>query len=71
MKKGRLSIIIAIMFVFVFGQSLAQVRELRAVWIATVSNIDFPQRPGMSTQAVSYTHLDVYKRQIINSFARS
>ena len=70
MKKGRLSTIIAIMFVFVFGQSLAQVRELRAVWIATVSNIDFPQRPGMSTQEQRESFvriLDMHKRNGMNA----
>lgn len=40
-----------LVFVFLFHQSLAFAqapkREFRAAWIATVSNIDFPSKPGL------------------------
>lgn len=47
---------IAILFLLfgttVFAQPLPEVeREFRAVWIATVDNIDFPSRKGLSTNA--------------------
>ena len=40
--------VIAFAIVFTFPVA-AQRAELRAVWIATVSNIDFPSKPGLSS----------------------
>ena len=41
-----------VLFLFSFLGSFAQIapkREFRAVWVATVNNIDWPSRPGLST----------------------
>ena len=39
--------ILILLPMFLFGQSK---REFRAVWVATVANIDWPSKPGLSTE---------------------
>lgn len=41
------------------GQTTHEKRQLRAAWVATVSNIDWPSRPGLSVQKQKqeFTHI--------------
>jgi uncharacterized lipoprotein YddW (UPF0748 family) len=42
-----------VLFLFIGSVSFAQMapkREFRAVWVATVNNIDWPSKPGLSTE---------------------
>ncbi len=62
----------ALVFVFIQTLSFAQAprQELRAVWVATVSNIDYPDRPTVSTdvQKASFIKLlDMHQRNGMNA----
>ncbi|MEN8248846.1 MAG: family 10 glycosylhydrolase [Bacteroidota bacterium] len=48
MKGFFVSIVFSLLVVALYAQSPK--RELRAVWIATVKNIDWPTEPGLSTK---------------------
>ena len=46
-------IYISVLLLFIFGEMSAQSfpkYEFRAVWVATVNNIDWPSKPGLSTE---------------------
>ena len=58
MKK--LTILFSIIFITanLFSQSIPPKRELRAAWIATVTNLDWPSSNQLST--------DAQKQQLVN-----
>ena len=47
MKKSLLLIVLLITQIFLMAQPK---HEFRAVWVATVNNIDWPSKPGLSTE---------------------
>ncbi len=52
------------------AENIAPKRELRAVWIATVGNIDWPSRPGLSAQQQQQeflSYLDFLQRTGFNA----
>lgn len=52
------------------GQSFEGKRELRAVWMATVSNIDWPSKPGLGSEeqkAELIAYLDLFKKLKFNA----
>lgn len=63
----------AVLWILMMQQALAQLppkRELRAVWIATVENIDWPSRRGLSTEqqkAEFIALLDQHQRNGMNA----
>lgn len=55
---------------FIYSQSEPPKRELRAAWVATVTNLDWPNTPNQTTaqqQAQAITLLDELKRDGINT----
>ena len=61
---------IAFVSLIFFGLSIqAQVlpkREFRAVWVATVNNIDWPSKPGLSTEIQKKEVTDLLDKQVCN-----
>ncbi len=54
----------------VFAKKKSPKREMRAVWIATVDNIDWPSKPGLSVadqKAELIAHLDQHKNNGMNA----
>jgi uncharacterized lipoprotein YddW (UPF0748 family) len=54
----------------VFAKKESPKREMRAVWIATVDNIDWPSKPGLSVadqKAELIAHLDQHKKNGMNA----
>ena len=45
----RLFLTVSLLFCFDLYAQVAPKREFRAVWVATVSNIDWPSKPGLSS----------------------
>ena len=52
-KRLLLAVVAAVLTLAATAQQEAQKREMRTVWIATVSNIDWPQSRGTGTSAVN------------------
>lgn len=53
-----------------FAKKKSPEREMRAVWIATVDNIDWPSKPGLSVEEQKkelIAHLDLHKKNGINT----
>ncbi|NOU61831.1 glycoside hydrolase family 10 protein [Marinifilum caeruleilacunae] len=70
MKRIVLVSILLIMAVGVFAEKKSPKREMRAVWIATVDNIDWPSKPGLSVEEQKkelITHLDQHKKNGMNT----
>jgi uncharacterized lipoprotein YddW (UPF0748 family) len=44
---------------FVSGQTISPKFEFRAVWVATVANIDWPSKPGLSTSEQQQEIIDI------------
>jgi len=69
MKKILILLILALVFMdAVYCQSPG--REFRAVWVATVDNIDWPSEPGLSTMEQMdeiFSILDLHKKNGINA----
>jgi len=71
----RLALIFILLLTFVVsqqvsGQTFEGKRELRAVWVATVSNIDWPSKPGLSSEeqkAELIAYLDLFKKLNFNA----
>ncbi|HYQ55888.1 MAG TPA: family 10 glycosylhydrolase [Draconibacterium sp.] len=64
-----LSILAFLMLLSLFADSQSKY-EFRAVWVATVSNIDWPSKPGLSTEAQKLQvieHLDLQKSLGMNA----
>ncbi|MDQ2179219.1 glycoside hydrolase family 10 protein [Marinifilum sp. D714] len=54
----------------VFAKKKSPTREMRAVWIATVDNIDWPSKPGLSVEEQKkelIAHLDQHKKNGMNT----
>ncbi len=54
----------------VFAKKKSPKREMRAVWIATVDNIDWPSKPGLSVKEQKkelIAHLDQHKKNGMNT----
>lgn len=45
--RGKLTILLLFIFLYGFSQTSPK-REFRATWVATVNNIDWPSKPGLS-----------------------
>lgn len=65
-------VLLLVSFVFVIQTLLAQApkREFRGVWLATVANIDWPSKPGLTTsqqQEEIIEILDLHKKNGINA----
>lgn len=56
MKK--ISLLIFLVFLIFFGNSQPK-QEFRAVWVATVANIDWPSKPGLTTQQQQNEVIDI------------
>jgi uncharacterized lipoprotein YddW (UPF0748 family) len=74
MKKYFIILFTALIFSLYFNSASSQVydgkHEWRAVWIATVNNIDWPSRPGLSSQAQQkelIEYLDLFKKMNFNA----
>lgn len=53
-----------------FAKNKSPKREMRAVWIATVDNIDWPSQPGLSVEEQKkelIAHLDLHKKNGMNA----
>lgn len=65
MKKRGFVIVLLLMLITISARAGSPKREFRAAWIATVSNIDWPSRPGLPSiqQQQEFTNrLDQLKR---------
>jgi len=74
MKKLIIILFTAVIFNLHFNSATSQVydgkHEWRAVWIATVNNIDWPSRPGLSSadqQKEFIEYLDLFKKMNFNA----
>ncbi len=68
MKK--LFAVCALSFFYTVGKTQSPREELRAVWVATVSNIDYPSRPTTSTEILKQEFvklLDMHQRNGMNA----
>jgi uncharacterized lipoprotein YddW (UPF0748 family) len=69
MKKALTTIILFIFFINApYCQSLR--KEFRAVWVATIANLDWPSRPGLSSQEQKKEIdkiIDLHKRNGMNA----
>ena len=65
MNKKHLKILSFILLIYIFFSSLNSFAnsspeyEFRGVWVATVTNIDWPSKPGLSTDALKKEALDI------------
>ena len=50
MRKFNLMSVLLVTLVFIADVSAEEKPELRGVWVATVSNIDWPSKKGLSTE---------------------
>ncbi len=50
MKHFLLISVFVVSFLYVCSQPASPKFEFRAVWVATVANIDWPSKPGLSTE---------------------
>lgn len=69
-RKAAAVAILSISFFVSHAQDNPPKREFRAVWIATVANIDWPSKPGLSTRAqqLEFTRmLDRHRESGINA----
>jgi uncharacterized lipoprotein YddW (UPF0748 family) len=69
MKKTNLVAALLMACLFVFGQNVPK-REFRAAWVATVNNIDWPSKPGLSAdeqKAELIAYLDLFKKLNFNA----
>ncbi|MCY1634583.1 glycoside hydrolase family 10 protein [Marinifilum sp. D737] len=70
MKKIIAISILILMSLVVFAKKKSPKREMRAVWIATVDNIDWPSKPGLSVEEQRkelIAHLDQHKKNGMNT----
>jgi uncharacterized lipoprotein YddW (UPF0748 family) len=71
--QGARLLLLLLLFFFSFSvspQKFEGKRELRAVWIATVNNIDWPSKPGLTTEeqkAELIAYLDLFKKLKFNA----
>lgn len=67
----KLPVFLSFLFLFSFCEAQKKnTREFRGVWIATVNNTDWPERPGLSSdeQKASFIRLlDMHKKNGINA----
>jgi len=75
---GRYVLVFTLIFVFpldkhaLFAQGDFPKREMRGVWVATVRNIDWPSRPGLTVTQMKdemISLLDLHKRNGMNCIA--
>lgn len=63
MQKSKKWLILALLFYFLTGNlwaaDVAPKREFRAVWIATVANIDWPKQKGNSSTVIAQQQADL------------
>lgn len=59
MRKLYAILFLSFLLAQTYGQSLAPKREFRAVWIATVNNIDFPSSPRQGFAAIKKEWTDL------------
>lgn len=70
MKKVIALVLLISMSCGVFAKKKSPKREMRAVWIATVDNIDWPSKPGLSVEEQKkelIAHLDQHKKNGMNT----
>ena len=70
MKKILFTAGLILMAAFIHAQTQSPLEELRAVWVATVSNIDFPGSPNANSnvqRAEFIKLLDMHKRNGMNA----
>src|SRR5690554_209627 len=63
MKSLLLLFLIIFSWIITYGQSYPPKHEFRAVWVATVANIDWPSQPGLSTMQQQEEALEILDRQ--------
>ena len=56
---SRLFFVTLLLLSFGLGAQIAPKREFRAVWVATVNNIDWPSKPGLSTEQQKKEVIDI------------
>jgi len=70
MSKKLLALSLIVLNILVLGQSEPPKRELRAVWVASVANLDWPGSPSLSVEAQKQkliSYLDDFKSGNLNS----
>ena len=60
MKRSVVFVLLFFITITLYSQPK---REMRAVWVATVANIDFPSKPGISTVEQKQEIIDILERQ--------
>ena len=56
---ARLFLLVSLFLCFCASAQQAPKREFRAVWVATVANIDWPSKPGLSTEQQKKEAIDI------------
>lgn len=62
-------LIFALLFIFIpsiFSQSISPKREFRSVWVATVTNIDWPSSKGLSPSAQRNEYINILNKHKLN-----
>src|SRR5680860_1011765 len=59
MKYSLIFVLLIIQISKVSGQSVFPKYEFRGVWVATVANIDWPSKPGLSTENQKQEIIDI------------
>nr|WP_320117370.1 family 10 glycosylhydrolase [uncultured Marinifilum sp.] len=70
MKRIIATTLLIVISLFVFAKKKSPKREMRAVWIATVDNIDWPSKSGLSVEEQKkelIAHLDQHKKNNMNT----
>ena len=55
----RLILIVSLLFSFDLSAQIAPKREFRGVWVATINNIDWPSKPGLTTDQQKKEAIDI------------
>ena len=55
---------IIILLIILINFSYSQQDEFRAVWVASVANISWPSKPGLSTQEQQLEAIEIIKNVI-------
>ncbi|HAH25095.1 MAG TPA: hypothetical protein DCL77_15285, partial [Prolixibacteraceae bacterium] len=62
----RLILIVGMLFCFNAHAQMAPKHEFRGVWVATVNNIDWPSKPGLTTDQQKKEVLDILNMHVKN-----